>query len=64
MSEGCDQEATQGVTPMNVLDPVPRPHFLALIKRDAIGFRDERSSGHLLLWHEVGKAQYPKTVRS
>ena len=49
---------------MNVLDPVPRPHFLALIKRDAIGFRDERSSGHLLLWHEVGKAQYPKTVRS
>jgi hypothetical protein len=41
---------------MNILDPLPRADFLALIKRDAAAFRDHRAAGQLLLWHEVGKA--------
>jgi hypothetical protein len=31
---------------MNVLDPLPRADFLALIKRDAAAFRDHRHLGH------------------
>jgi hypothetical protein len=41
---------------MNVLDPLPRADFLALIKCDPAAFRDHRHHGQLLLWHEAGKA--------
>ena len=41
---------------MNVLDPIPRADFLALVKRPELSFREHRSKGQMLLWHEAGKA--------
>jgi hypothetical protein len=41
---------------MNVLDPIPRADFLALIKRNPSSFLEHRSQRQMLLWHEAGKA--------
>ncbi len=41
---------------MNVLDPLPRADFLALANRSEPSFREHRSKGQMLLWHEAGKA--------
>ncbi|HEY8007725.1 MAG TPA: hypothetical protein VIE66_13240 [Methylocella sp.] len=41
---------------MNVLDPLPRAEFLALANRSEPSFREHRSKGQMLLWHEAGKA--------
>jgi hypothetical protein len=41
---------------MNVLDPLPRTDFLALANRSELSFREHRSKGQMLLWHEAGKA--------
>jgi hypothetical protein len=41
---------------MNVLDPLPRADFLALANRSESSFREHRSKGQILAWHEAGKA--------
>lgn len=41
---------------MNSLDQIPRADFLALANRPELSFREHRSKGQMLLWHEVGKA--------
>jgi hypothetical protein len=41
---------------MNVLDAIPRVDFLALVNRSEPSFREHRSHGQMLLWHEPDKA--------